>query len=505
MNEEDKIQFLGQRLLQRGFKCWFLFFFKYITKENFIVEPIHEFLFQTFQDIHDLKSIRQIINICPRSGKTTMICYFIAYCLAINRKCNFIYTSYSIQLCLDASEKVINIITSKIFQKMYSNVNIEIEEEKREPYEDFFDFEEEKQLKDFVYKNRIIKTKEGGTIYFNSIGSQITGFGFGRRIDKGFNGCLFIDDPQKAGTVRYKRQREKVYEFYNEVLLTRANNSKAPIVNIQQRLDIEDLSGYLIKKFKTFKTLKLPLINENGQVLLPSQYTKERIEELKMDNTNFLAQYQQEPIINGGNIIKSEWFVKTPIIPNSFDFVYMTCDTAFSTKTSADNSVFLLNGIKNKEIYLLDCKVGKWGMPDLKRNLLDCYNFAKDKYHNFSTIYIENKASGQSLIQELQDFGLPVDGILPTVKGKLDTKEYTADKYTRLMEVISDLSNGYVKIPIASNWQNEFLEECETFTGVDDTHDDRVDTLIYALKIRRRLLFERPIDWNEMNNIFFRQ
>lgn len=503
MNEEDKIQFIGQRLLQRGFKDWFLFFFKTIEKNDFLLELIHDDLFKSFQEIYEYKTIRQIINLPPRSAKTTLCIYFLAYCLAHNPTCQFIYTSYSQDLLKDNSRRLASILTNNLYKDMYlSNVNIE--EETTRPIDDFWTDYFKKENKEFKISSRKITTAQGGVVLFASMGSQITGFGAGNLVSSKFSGCLIIDDGNKPNDIKSKKIREKTNTYFTETLLTRLNNSNVPVLNIQQRLHQEDLSGYLLKEYN-YNLLKKSLINQNSICELPKQYDIKRIEELKKNNYLWQAQYQQEPILQGGNIIKSEWFVKTSIIPNSFDFVYMTCDTAFSTKTSADNSVFLLNGIKDKELYLLDCKVGKWGMPDLKRNLLDFYNFAKNKYHNFSTIYIENKASGQSLIQELQDFGLPVDGILPTVKGKLDTKEYTADKYTRLMEVISDLSNGYVKIPVASNWQNEFLEECETFTGLDDTHDDRVDSLIYALKIRRRLLFERPIDWNEMNNIFFRQ
>ena len=79
-DSNDKIQFLGQRLLERGFKDWFLFFFKTIEKTNFFIEPIHEDLFNCFNDVYNLKTTRQVINIPPRAGKTTLAIYFIAYC-----------------------------------------------------------------------------------------------------------------------------------------------------------------------------------------------------------------------------------------------------------------------------------------------------------------------------------------------------------------------------------------------------------------------------------------
>lgn len=501
LTESDKIQLIGQTLLKREFKDFFLFFFKAVEGNSFDVELMHQDLFNTFNKIENNEVLRQIINIAPRSAKTTLAIYFIAFCLAKNPYCQFIYTSYSQDLLNDNSRRLSNILTCELYKNMYCLNSIE-EDEKLNIVDDFWS-EYLKKDNEFKITTKKITTKAGGVVLFASIGSQITGFGFGSKNRKGFNGCLIIDDGDKPATIRSKKMREKTQQYYDETLLTRANNSNAPIVEIQQRLHVNDLTGYLLEKYD-FAILKKPLINKDGICELSKQYTPQRIEELKKNNALWSSQYQQEPIAEGGNIIKSEWFIKNSTIPVSFDYVYITCDTAFSTKTSADNSVLLLCGIKEKQLFLLDCQVGKWGMPELKRNLADFYYNAKNKYNNFSSIYIENKASGQSLIQEFQSVGLPVEGILPTIKGKVDTKDFIADKYTRLMEVITDISNGYVGIPITSNWQDEFLAECEAFTGNGDTHDDRVDTLIYALKVRRRLLFENKVDWAKINNSFFR-
>ena len=40
LNDNDKIQLIGQILLKREFKDWFLFFFKLVEGKNFDIEPI---------------------------------------------------------------------------------------------------------------------------------------------------------------------------------------------------------------------------------------------------------------------------------------------------------------------------------------------------------------------------------------------------------------------------------------------------------------------------------
>ena len=117
----------------------------------------------------------------------------------------------------------------------------------------------------------------------------------------------------------------------------------------------------------------------------------------------------------------------------------------------------------------------------------------------FSAIYIENKGSGISLIQQLREEGLPIRELQPTVHNAELKKDQVADKYLRFNEVAADLESGYFHIPASAPWLLEFLSECEAFTGgKQDAHDDYCDVLIYALKIRRKA--QTP-DWGELMRI----
>jgi predicted phage terminase large subunit-like protein len=238
---------------------------------------------------------------------------------------------------------------------------------------------------------------------------------------------------------------------------------------------------------------------------LPSQYTEERIKELQKDNFTFSSQYQQEPILEGGNLIKTEWFSRYNDLPQSFESMYIVCDTAFSEKKSADNTVFLLCGEYQNKLYLVDCYCKKVLFPDMKRDLKNFYTSRNEEYKQgyIRTIYIENKGSGISLIQELRNEGLPISELTPTVQVKnpyIRAEEKVADKYTRFLEVSSDLESGYVALPTVSNWVIDFIKECEAFDGgITNLHDDRVDCLIYALKVRRQ---SKQSNWKELKNVF---
>lgn len=481
LNDNDKIQLIGQILLKREFKDWFLFFFKLVEGKNFDIEPIHQDLFDVFNKIEKNEVSRQIINISPRSAKTTLSIYFIAYCFAKNPFCQFIYTSYSQDLLNDNSRRLANILTNELYIKMYLLNSIE-EEQKLNIVDDFWS-EYLKKDNEFKITSRKITTKAGGVVLFASIGSQITGFGFGDKNRKGFNGCLIIDDGDKPSTIRSVKIREKTHQYYTETLLTRANNSLAPIINIQQRLHIEDLTGFLIKQYN-FNVLKKPLIESNGNINLPKQYTEKRIEELKKDNYVWLCQYQQEPILIGGNIIKTEWFRTYELLPK-FKQIYITADTAMKVKEANDYSVLQcwgrteLNGFT--DYYLIDMIRGKWESPELLERTQLFY--LKYKKIGCSCLFIEDKASGTGLIQSLQRKRIPVQAITPL-----------KDKYMRLSEVLPLIKSGYVYIPEKAEWKLDFLAECEGFTAdMSHVHDDMVDAMTMGLSDKTNFFTLRNI------------
>lgn len=209
------------------------------------------------------------------------------------------------------------------------------------------------------------------------------------------------------------------------------------------------------------------------------------------------------PNSEAGNLIKMDYFKRYKIVPEKFDTLYIVCDTAFSEKKSADNSVFMLCGLIGNDKYILDVYCKKVTFVDLQRDLKSFYLETLKKYtlmSNFSSIHIENKGSGISLIQQLRDEGLPVVEIYPTVHNPELKKDIVADKYTRFLEIEADLASGYVYIPESSSWMPEFERECEAFTGgKQDEHDDIPDCLIYLLKVARK---HQAPDWSNFKNVF---
>lgn len=153
--------------------------------------------------------------------------------------------------------------------------------------------------------------------------------------------------------------------------------------------------------------------------------------------------------------------------------IIQTWDTAFQDKTSADYSVCITGGrgrLGNK-LYILDMWRGKVEWPGLVRAAHEQYDMWSP-----SRIIVENKASGQSLIQELRDKGLPAFGTNPE-----------GDKYYRASAVTGMVESGMVHLPYGEPWVDDLVEELAEFPPEkDEGYDDIVDAVAMFLQYFKR-------------------
>lgn len=467
---------LGYILLNAGFEPWFRYMFRVINNTPYICEPLHEKLLAKIQDIIDGKTTRLNLNLCPRSSKTTMLIWLVVYTLTINPKAQIIYTSFNQDLLNSVARQVAEIMKNPIYQAMYMQGFSEQEEES-DPVDDFWKEYLKNTTGKIQFSNRKIITPQGGIVLFNSMGSAITGFGAGCRGQKGFTGFLAIDDGDKPTEVRSQKIREKTHVYFQETLLSRLNNPETPILNVQQRLHIDDLSGFLESKYG-FEVFKFPLLAEDGSCNLGNQYTPERIKELQVDKYTFSAQYQQEPIILGGGVIKHEWwrFYKD-MYDCAYRRIFITADTAMKTKEWNDFTAIEVWGLTNtNRLRLLDMIHGKFEIPELEQVMVSLW----EKWRmgigtcRCSSIIIEDKASGTQLIQTLmRKGGLPIQRVIPE-----------KDKYTRVQNAIPQLAAGNIELPDNDlhPLSKILIDEADAFTADDShLHDDTIDAFCYAV------------------------
>lgn len=275
----------------KSFLFYTRYFFKKQFKRKFIIGRHHEIIAEALERVLNGKSLRLIIQVAPRFGKTELaVKSFISYGLALNPSAKFIHLSYSDDLALDNSESIKDLVQSEYYQELFPQVQIK---------------------KDAKAKNKWYTTQNGGVLA-RSAGGSVTGFGAGKVDDpdeteeedeflggkENFNGCIVIDDPIKAEDADNELARNRVNNRFDSTIRTRANSRKTPIIVIMQRTHPNDLAGYLQRSNESDKweVISLPVINEDGTALWPFKMTVEEANALKKANDIvFERQYMQNP------------------------------------------------------------------------------------------------------------------------------------------------------------------------------------------------------------------
>lgn len=290
------------------------------------------------------------------------------------------------------------------------------------------------------------------------------------------------DDANKPADIQSEVMREKVRKYYDETLLSRLNDSNVPIFNIQQRLHLGDLSGYLLEQYK-FDSIVKPLLEPDGTCNIASQYTPERIKEISFNDTMFQAQYQQSPVAEKGNIIQRDWWVMYDADHTPIDGkLIITADTAYKKTKTADYSCFQVWELLRKEMRLRDMIVGKWEFPELLEKAIQIWRkWTDDSLINPAAfMYIEDKASGISLEQTLIQSGINA------LCWKPKDYDYPEDKVGRTRELSWDVYRGLVKLKNNDKMSQYLVNEAALFAeDMSHAKDDSVDSASMAHSIWR--------------------
>jgi predicted phage terminase large subunit-like protein len=281
---------------------------------------------------------------------------------------------------------------------------------------------------------------------------------------------LLIDDPVKnAEEAESAVYRDKVWEWYTTTARTRLQPDGA-IVLIMTRWHKDDLAGRLLEqaridpKADQWEVLHLKAISEN-RALWPEKYDIDSLNNIKasIGSRAFVALYQGEPALAEGNIIKREWFKYYKEKPQ-FSRIIHSWDTAFKKGASNDYSVCSVWGESQSGYYLLDLWRQRVEFPELKRVAIEL-----NQRDRPSALLIEDRASGQSLIQELRR-----DTLLPVIPVKVDN-----DKEARVNAISPLIEAGKIYLPESTNWLHDYIEELTSFPSGE--YDDQVDSTSQAL------------------------
>ena len=361
-----------------------------------------------------------LITMPPRHAKSTFgTVLFPSYYMAKNPQRYTMSCSYNSQLATDFGRQIRSVVEDKSIPQAFPD----------------FHLSQDSRAAD------VWRTEEGGAYFAVGIGGTTSG--------RPAN-LLLVDDPIKAREdAESMTQRNKTWNYYTSALATRlqpeSNGTKPKQIIILTRWHPDDLAGRLqqtedwaegrwhhinfpaIKQVNSGKIRRNHLPEDHPQYLPTKEInsvsnakrtiyeTKEAplwpsrfpLEDLKrrerLNPREFASLYQQQPFIEGGNLIKTEWWQKYPsdLSPENFSTLIIAVDTAFKKTETADYSVAVVAGMdRNGDIYIVDIMRGKYDFPELKQRLIRLNNRWRGR--GLRAMYIEDKASGQSLIQELK-------------------------------------------------------------------------------------------------------
>jgi predicted phage terminase large subunit-like protein len=412
---------------------------------------------------------RLIINVPPRHSKSISVAVSLpAWTWTRDPTKKFLYASYAASLSIRDGTKCRRLMDSLWYQKHFG---------------DKF-----KMTDDQNQKQRFENDQTGYRIS-TSVGGALTGDG---------GDIICIDDPIGSQDSQSSAMRNTVIEWWDQTMQTRLNDPKTgAFIIIMQRLHEQDLTGHILANElgDEYDHLMLPARYEighptpmrsslgftdprtkEGELLWPKRFGEKELTTLERSLGSYAAagQLQQRPAPKGGGILKAEWWVPWEH-PNGdlpdIEYVLQSYDTAFSTKETADYSarttwgVFKMNGQMNAIV--LEMWYDRVSYPDLRK-------MAQESYEEWQPdgILIEKRASGQSLLQDLRQSGLPVIAYNPD-----------RDKQARAHASSALLEDGRIYYPKGKKWCTDLIDICAAFPV---GHDDLVDTCTQAwLRLRK--------------------
>lgn len=429
----------------------------------------HKVIADHCQMLYEGRITNLMVFIPPQHGKSTVVSEaFPAWALGKNPGLKIVGSSYASSLAEKVSRNIQRIMDSKEYQDIFPDTYLNGSNVRS-------------NAKGYLRNVDLFETVGHGGFYKAvGVGGGLTG----TPVDIGI-----IDDPVKDAMEAYSpTYRERVWEWYTSVFLTRLHNDSRQLF-IMTRWHEDDLAGRILRfEPEKWTVLKIPAIRESlddgndfdprgiGEALWPDRHSIERLMAAKGRIARFFTSlYQQSPTIEGGNIIREAWF--RYITPEEFKRkrerrelecpIHFFIDTAFTEKTSNDPTGIIGACCIDNNLYITCAEKVNMKFPDLVRHIPE---FVKmNGYNRFSSVCIEPKANGISVIDQLEEL---------TDLNVVATPSPKEGKETRLNAASPFVESGRIYL-VKGIWNEEFTCEVCGFPAMP--HDEFVDLLCYAI------------------------
>jgi predicted phage terminase large subunit-like protein len=463
-------------------------FYEFVIQAWSILEPstrfvngIHvEAICQHLQAVTEGELGNLIINVPPGHAKSLLGAVFWPAWVWIDRpETRWLFASYSATLSVRDSVRCRRLIESEWYQDCWGHIY---------------------QLS--ADQNEKHRFENGRTGY--RIATSVGGTATGERAD-----IVVVDDAHSVDQAESDAERRKAVEWFNGTMSTRLNDfTKGRLIVIGQRLHEADLTGDLLVK-GGFELLCLPAEfeperrcttpigwtdprAEPGELLWPEKVTAAQLGSLKtsLGSYRYAGQYQQRPTPASGGIFQRHWFrfwrpphmdlppvsvrmpdgqiasIEAVALPEELVTQAQSWDLAFKDKANSDYVVGQVWGAKGADRFLLDQRRGRMDLPQTK----EAIRAMSEKWPKAGAKWVEDKANGPAVIQELQH---EIAGLIAV------TPE--GGKVVRAHAVSAQAESGniYLPHPAIRAWVEEFVEETTAFPF--GRHDDQLDAMTQAL------------------------
>lgn len=402
------------------------------------IMPHHRKIARALHRVAVNKTIRLIINMPPRSGKTMLVSQmFPAWVMGLNPTAQFILTSYSATLASNNTYAVREMMRSGMYQYLFGANGAKVAGDRS--------------------ARDLFRTARGGQMYAVGAGGTITGFGAGKMSGEPFQGCIIVDDSTKPEDANSSAMLEKMTDWYKDTLQNRVNSTNTPIVLVAQRLNIGDLPGWLLDggSGEEWELLKIPALDENDKSFWEQQFPAERLIRMRQAMPyTFAGQYQQDPVPKKG--VFFDW-AKLEIVegcPRAKKSVWYW-DKAGSADDGAYTAGVKMIATHDGEYIITNVVRGQWSALTREKIIRQTLIADQKTTRKRAQIWIEQepgsggKESAEATIRNLAGFVIRADR-----PGK--------DKESRAEPLQVQIEAGNVKL-LTGDWNEDFISEIKTW------------------------------------------
>ena len=463
MSELPPLDAVVAEQCRRSFHRFFLEFWETIEAVDLVPNWHIGYLCDQLQQVYETWARKEgqpdmLVNIPPGTSKSTTVTQlFPAWLWLRHPACRVISSSYAAALSVSHAVKSRDCVMSPKFQRLFPGL-IEAKDD-----------------------------QDGKTDYRNTRGGQrfstsTTGAVTGNHAD-----FILIDDPVNPLAGASEAGRLAANAHLRTLSTRKTDKARTVTIMVMQRIHEQDPAGSWLASGRPLRHICLPgeLSAHVRPEALADYYTAGLLDANRLSypvlqglktalgSYGYAGQVQQLPAPDEGGILKKAWFRITTWQqfleqPGAASAVWeFDADTAYTADQTNDPTALLASCYVGQTLYLRHASEHWLEFPALKRVLPELVQ--AHGYSPRSRLYVEPKASGKTVVQELRSI---------TQLNVVEAPTPTGSKVERVHAAAPFIEAGRVVL-IDGSWNGALIAQAASFPNA--AHDDMLDTLTQAI------------------------